>query len=133
MKSKKPGIRSQQEFIEDQERFLQRKYDNLKTAIIKEEISENYTFQPEINKKSVKMLQNVQIDPVELAKIRRMQKEAAIIQEREKAAQFRPQINESSKQMRRGVAALTEDAKRRQQWEEDKKFLRSQQASQNLA
>lgn len=57
MKAKKPGIRSKQEFIEDQEKFLYKKYENLKNAIIKEEINENYTFQPEINKKSVKMLQ----------------------------------------------------------------------------
>lgn len=82
MKAKKPGIRSKEQFIEDQEKFLYKKYENLKNAIIKEEINENYTFQPEINKKSVKMLQNVNMDPVELAKVRRMQKEAAILEER---------------------------------------------------
>ena len=44
MKAKKPGIRSKAQFIQDQEKFLYKKYENIKNAIIKEEINENYTF-----------------------------------------------------------------------------------------
>ena len=59
------------------------------------------------------MLQRAVIDPVELSKIRRIERENALLEERANETKFHPQINESSKALKRTVMDLDEDAKRR--------------------
>ena len=42
--------------MEDQIRFEQRRFENLKTAIIKDEEDSSFMYQPQINRKSVSMV-----------------------------------------------------------------------------
>ena len=71
-------------------------------------------FQPEINQKSVNILNQLPQDPVELSKMRKLDREAEILRQRQESQSFTPTINKSSKKIKRGVEDLAEDANRRQ-------------------
>ena len=49
--------RSVEEFMDDQIKYEQKRYENLKNAIVKEEATEVGLFQPAISKNSVKILE----------------------------------------------------------------------------
>lgn len=65
-------IRTMEQFMEDQIKHEQRRYENLKSAIMREEMAEEHLYQPKINAKSVQMLEKTSKDPVETSKMKKM-------------------------------------------------------------
>lgn len=50
--------------MEDQIKHEQRRYENLKSAIMREEMQEENLYQPKINAKSLRILESCGKDPV---------------------------------------------------------------------
>lgn len=68
--------------MEDQIKHEQRRYENLKSAIMREEMAEENLYQPKINAKSLQMLERAQKDPVEVSKMKKIQKQQDYLQQR---------------------------------------------------
>ena len=51
-------VRTLEQFMDDQIRFEQRRFENLKSAIIREESEETQLFQPSISKTSAAIMEN---------------------------------------------------------------------------
>ena len=98
--------------MEDQIKHEQRRYENLKSAIVKEEMAEEHLYQPKINAKSLQMLERAAQDPVELSKMKKVQKQQTYLQERAAQEKFKPQINAISQQLNRGVDLMQAAARR---------------------
>ena len=74
-------------------------------------MAEEHLYQPKINAKSLQMLERATQDPVELSKMKKIQKQQTYLQERAAQEKFKPQINAISQQLNRGVD-LMQDAAR---------------------
>ena len=83
-------IRTMEQFMEDQIKHEQRRYENLKSAIMREEMAEENLYQPKINAKSVAMLERAAQDPVEMSKMKKIQKQQNYLQERAEQEKFKP-------------------------------------------
>lgn len=90
-------VRTLEEFMQDQINYEQRRYENLKNAILKEEAAEENLFQPQITQKSIQILnkKGANINDSTMKKMRRQQEYISQV-ERENAKMFKPTINKSS-------------------------------------
>lgn len=77
-----------EQFMEDQIKHEQRRYENLKSAIMREEMAEEHLYHPKINAKSLQLLEKSGKDLVEQSKMKKMQKQNEIIQERAEKEKF---------------------------------------------
>lgn len=100
--------------MEDQIKHEQRRYENLKSAIMKEEMAEEHLYHPKINAKSLQLLEKSGKDLVEASKMKKVQKVQGILDQRAENDKFQPAINAISQQLNKGVD-LVQDAARRQQ------------------
>lgn len=90
-------VRTLEEFMQDQINYEQRRYENLKNAILKEEAAEENLFQPQITQKSIQIL-NKKGDKINDSTMKKMRRQQEYINqiENENAKMFKPTINKSS-------------------------------------
>jgi len=115
-------VRSVEQFMEDQIAYENRKYENLKNRIIKEEEEEQHLYQPSLCKKSRKLVQNSMkyARPGSAMDKAGFKKKETIdyyqsVRNQEEKTYFRPSINKVSKDLKRGINPLIQDADRRHQ------------------
>ena len=89
----KDQVRTLDQFMEDQAKYEQRRYENLKHAIIREEQEDIMLYKPAINKKSVEMMEKKKGAPIEFDELeRRALKQEQMVKQRmqEEGCSFRP-------------------------------------------
>ena len=106
------GVRTLDRFMEDQIMYEQKRYENLKNAIMREEAEEMQLFQPQITKKSLEIVQskgNLSMT----SSSRKFQRQQKYINEIESQYSYHPNISKMSKQIKRNKDELFLDAQRR--------------------
>lgn len=130
-RSYKGEVRTLDQFMEDQLKYEQRRFENLKQAIIKEESEDIQRYKPAINKKSVEILEKKKGTADEDEWVLRQKKQEQMLKKRmeEEGCSFKPRINPKSKNIKRGLIPLVEDVNRRREAKESLQKILSEKQS----
>jgi hypothetical protein len=102
--------------MEDQIKYEQKRYENLRNAILKEEHDESLLFKPKISENSKRIVEKKgDVSDVTRSKnfIESRKKEYLDKLKEEEQGGFKPAINKSSKKLKRNEKDLYMDAERR--------------------
>lgn len=77
-------------------------------------MAEEHLYHPKINAKSLQLLEKSDKDLIEASKMKKIQKQQTVLEQRAQIEKFQPRINAISQQLNKGVD-LVQDAARRQQ------------------